>query len=253
MNSRYMIIFCLFFLFVTNLSAESSEVKDNQAKDLVTKAVEHWRGKSSYMVAKMLVWRPDHERTLEFSAKTRGREESIVKFTAPAKDAGNATLMKKEDVWSYSTKTNRIIKIPPSMKGQSWMGSDFSYQDLAKDAEIIYQYDHKIIVRPNESNANTTTVESIPLDSAPVPWGKEELDIRSDLVISSHRYYDQDMKLIKTLKATKIDFIGGRIYPVTARMTNEETKSWTEIDYLKAEFDTQFGENEFTTTALQKD
>jgi hypothetical protein len=240
----------LLFLMFLLIPLNSTAYQDIKAKELVLRAIQHWRGEFSYTESEMTVHRESYEKSLTLKAWTKGRTESLVRFVKPAKDAGNATLMKGEDVWTFNPRTNRTVRIPPSMKGQSWMGSDFSYQDLSKDDDIIDQYEHSESPSVNVDK-RIRTIISIPHDSAPVVWGREELDIREDLIIVEHRYYDQDGKLVKKLVATEVGMLGGRLYPIKARMTNLETGEWTEINHLSADFTSEIPDSTFTNLNLE--
>lgn len=221
------------------------------AKELVKKAINHWRGEYSMTESDMTIHRSGYEKSLTLKAWTKGRELSLVKFIKPAKEANNSTLMKGNDVWTFNPRTNRTIRIPPSMKAQSWMGSDFSYQDLAKDDDIIDFYQHQESRQFELDGQKVRTIIATPLDSAPIVWGKEELDIREDLIILEHRYFDQDGKLIKTLKASEIGMLGGRIYPIKAKMLNEESKEWTEIVHRSADFESEIPDKMFNSLNLE--
>ena len=168
---------------------------------------------------------------------TKGLKKSLVKFIAPAKDRGNASLTLDEQMWSYNPKVNRIIKIPSSMKTQSWMGSDFSYNDLSKADDIIEQYTHRVIGRDKSEGMEVLVIESIPLESAPIVWGKEILLVRSDNIIVKHTFYDQKMEPVKEMRALEIVPMGGKTFAKTMRMTNlEEKDDWTELVHHKVEF-----------------
>ena len=182
---------------------------------------------------------------------TRGREDALIRFTAPARDAGNATLKLGPSMWIYTPKLNQVIKLPASMMAQSWMGSDFSYNDLAKSDQIVDDYDHKLIATA-ESNGHTEyTVESVPKPDAPIVWGKQRLKIRDDLVLLEEAFYDQDMLLVKRLESTMIGPLGGRPYPVIMRMTDlSEEDHWTELRYTDAAFDLELPEYLFSLSNL---
>ncbi|HMO17622.1 MAG TPA: outer membrane lipoprotein-sorting protein [Oligoflexia bacterium] len=233
--------------------------EEPDAKELVKRAVEHWRGISSdekntgaETRAMMQIVRPSYTSNLELHAFTGGRKNSLVRFTAPPKDAGNATLMRGDEVWTYNPRTARVVKIPPSMKAQSWMGSDFSYQDLAKDDEIINQYDHVEIKRFEKAGRSFRVVKCTPHDNAPVVWGKEELEIRDDYIIEVHRYFDQKDNLVKTLTADESGMLGGRIYPIVMTMKNEETGNSTKITHTFADFSVILEDNFFSVTNLRR-
>jgi hypothetical protein len=179
-------------------------------------------------------------------------DQSLVRFTAPAKDAGNATLAVDQDTWTFNPKVNKVIKIPPSMKTQAWMGSDFSYQDLSREDDIIEQYDHRLVGEETHQNKKVFLVESIPREDAPVVWGKEVLKIREDNIVVEHEFYDQDMRLIKRLRALRIGLLGGRLMPLVMRMEKlEDQGDWTEVRYLEGEFDIDIPKRMFTLSNLE--
>src|SRR5580700_8799137 len=114
------------------------------ADAILRQAFENYRASSSESTVAMTVHRPDWERRLQMKGWTRGDNEALVRFIAPAKDAGNATLKVAGDTWVYNPKLNQVIKLPSSMMSQSWMGSDFSYNDLSKSEDIIADYTHRL-------------------------------------------------------------------------------------------------------------
>jgi hypothetical protein len=107
------------------------------AAEIVRATIDNWRGKSSYGEMTMTIHRPSWERTMSMRAWTQGSKKSLVRITAPKKDAGNGTLMVDNNMWSYAPKVNRVIKVPSSMMGQSWMGSDFSNKDVSRADDIV--------------------------------------------------------------------------------------------------------------------
>lgn len=141
----------LFLLFLTMLTVQgflAGQLKASElgnAKELVRAAMDHWRGLSSYSEMTMIIHRTDWERALSMRAWSEGDKVSLVRVTEPKKDAGNGTLLKDNDMWSFSPKINRIIKIPSSMMNQGWLGSDFSNRDISKSTDILDQYEHDLI------------------------------------------------------------------------------------------------------------
>ncbi len=242
------ILFSILAWFIaTPLLADSPD-----AKTIITKAIEYWRDNTSYIEAEMKVHRPGWERNMSMIGWTKGRKQSLVRFTAPAKDAGNASLTIDDEMWSFSPKINRVIKIPPSMKSQSWMGSDFSYDDLSRDDKIIDQYTHRLIDTKEENGEKVYIIESIPLEEAPVPWGKEILHVRKDNIILRHLFFDQNMKLVKQLNALSIEILGGKTWVTKMQMQKiEEADEWTEISHKKVEFGIPLTEALFTQSNLR--
>ncbi len=184
---------------------------------------------------------------------TKGLDHSLIRFVAPKKDAGSASLKVKQDMWSFTPKINRIIKIPGSMMHQSWMGSDFSYNDLARDDDLIEQYTHRYLPEETSPEGDTLyVVESIPLDDAPVVWGKEIIKVREDNIIIEHTFFDQDMTPIKRLRTVKIAPLGGKLFPVELLMKNlENDGEWTKIIHHEVAFDLNLSSNLFTLSNLR--
>lgn len=237
---------------VTFIAASSQRAFAIDAASRVKAAVEYWRDKGSYTEAEMTVHRPDWERTSSMNVWTKGMKMSLVRFVAPAKDAGNASLTVRDDMWTYSPKVNRVIKIPPSMKAQSWMGSDLSYNDLSKADDIVDQYNHRFIGEETNDGHKVAIVESTPLENAPVVWGKEVLKIRDDNIIVEHDFYDQEGKLVKKLTAREIKPLGGKIYATIMRMEQiEEKDQWTEIHHKQAKFGLDLTDSVFTESNLR--
>lgn len=218
---------------------------------LIRDAIHYWRGQTSYSEVDMVIHRPDWERRMSMRGWTRGESDSLIRFTAPAKDAGNATLKLGDAMWIYTPKLRQIIKLPASMMAQSWMGSDFSYNDLAKSDQIIHQYTHKL-VDTNQADGHTVyTIESIPKPGAPVVWGKERVRIRDDHVLLEETFFDQSMKAVKTMKTEKVAPLGGRPYAVIMRMSDlERPEHWTQLEYHRASFGISLPSYLFTQSNL---
>jgi len=222
------------------------------ARELVRAAMDHWRGMSSYSNMTMTIHRSDWERSMSMRAWSEGDKLSLVRVTEPKKDAGNGTLLKDHEMWSYSPKINRIIKIPSSMMGQAWMGSDFSNKDISKSTDILDQYEHRLISRSEEGGHTVYTIEAIPHEDAAIVWGKEVLKIRDDFVLLEEQYWDQDGVLVKVMRALDIAEMGGRTVARVLRMGKLDTPDeWTEMSVLSIEFDLELPAGIFTHSNLR--
>jgi hypothetical protein len=222
------------------------------AFELVAGALDLMRGKSSYAEMEMLVHRPDWERTSKLVSWTRGRKDALIRFTAPAKDAGNATLKQGEKMWTFTPKLNRTIRLPFSLMSQSWAGSDFSYNDLSRTDKLLEFYELSIIDRGENDGHKTYTVEAVPHDDAPVVWGKEHMVMRDDYVLISQTYFDQSMQPLKRMETLEIAELGGRTFSTRMRMaTLDEPEKYTELFYAEADWNVELGDQLFTVFSLQ--
>lgn len=234
------------------LAAENGASAAVNPMALVKSALHHWRGDSSYTEVVMTIHRPDWQRSLGLVAWTRGETDSLVRFTEPPNDAGNATLKLDRALWLYNPKLSQVIKLPFSMMSQNWMGSDFSYDDLAKSDRIITDYTHRLAASEEIDGHASYTVVCIPKAGAPVVWGKQVLKIRDDHVLMEETFYDQDMKPVRILETLKVAPLGGRPYPVVMRMRlMDKTGQWTEIRYTKGVFNIALPGYLFTLSNLR--
>jgi outer membrane lipoprotein-sorting protein len=234
------------------LLAGTATAQDRDATEIVRDAVNHWRGLSSDGVMTMVIHRPAWERTMTMRAWTKGDDRSLVRVLEPKKDRGNGTLTDDNSMWSFSPKVNRVIKIPSSMMGQSWMGSDFSNKDVARADDIVDQYDHTLLGTEEQDGVMVYEIESLPHEDAAVVWGREVLSIRDDHVVISHRFYDQDGELVKTLTSLEIGEMGGRTIALRQRMSKVETPDeWTEIAVESVEYDIDLPDSLFTLSNLR--
>lgn len=242
----------------TPAAADSLDARDPatadslDAHDIVKAAFDYWRGESSVTEIAMTVHRPEWERESVMTSWTRGDKDALVRFTEPAKDAGSATLKLGDDMWIYTPKLERVIKLPYSMMAQSWMGSDFSYSDLAKSDDLLVHYDLTISGTETREGHTVYVVDGIPHPNAPVIWGKETVRIRDDHLLLEEVFYDQDLAPVKTLTARAIGPLGGKTYVTTMRMTtSDETDHWTEITYRSGDFGVDLPSSLFTVASLR--
>jgi outer membrane lipoprotein-sorting protein len=235
---------------LTSQRAFSATVPDADA--ILKQVFENYRATSSRTTVTMTIHRPDWERHLEMKAWTRGEEDALVRFIAPMQDAGNATLKLGRDTWVFNPKLNQVIKLPSSMLTQSWMGSDFSYNDLSKSDDIITRYTHRIVATDQTAGHTVWTVEAIPKPGAPVVWGKVTMKIRDDFVWDEETFFDQDIKPARRMVADKIGTLGDRPYPLTMTMHPLDTpQQWTRIETSEGQFNANIPEYFFTLSNLQ--
>ena len=155
-------------------------------------------------------------------------------------------------MWNYAPKVNRVIKVPSSMMGQSWMGSDFSNKDVSRSDDIVDQYTHTLLETTEHDGKTVYVIESVPLEEAAVVWGREVLRIRDDLVLLEQRYYDQEGELVQTLEALEIGEMGGRVIALRQRMSKQDApEEWTEMQVKTLSYDVNLDPGMFTLANLR--
>ena len=206
--------------------AVQAQAQDLTAKEIVRRADAKMRGeKSSYSTMTMTIVRPTWERTIGFKNWTKGTEYSLALITEPAKEKGQAFLKREKEMWSWNPTINRMIKLPPSMLSQGWMGSDFTNDDLLNESSVVVDYTHKKMGEEEISRRKCYKIELIPLEDAAVVWGKIYIWISvNDFLIMKAEYYDEDEYLIKTELAYDIKNMDERIIPAKYELIPADKK-----------------------------
>ncbi|WP_348234685.1 outer membrane lipoprotein-sorting protein [Vibrio parahaemolyticus] len=195
----------LLFLLFTSLSYAES------AFDIVQKSDQAMRGKSSYSEATMEIVRPDWTRSMTMKSWTKGTELSLVLVTAPAKDKGSASLKRHREMWNWVPSIERVIKIAPSMLSQSWMGSDFTNDDLINQSSIVVDYQHALVGNDSFEGDKVWVIEATAKPDAPVVWNKVSLWISQSTYLQRKvEFYDEFDERVNVLTTYDVKELGGR-------------------------------------------
>jgi outer membrane lipoprotein-sorting protein len=244
------IIICL--ISITALLMNSHHVRAQDPTELVRAAFNYWRGEASIATVDMTIHRPDWQRKVTIRAWTRGERESLFLIVAPAKDKGNGTLKKGQQMWMFNPKVNRVIKLPPSMMSQAWQGSDFSNNDLAKSDSLINDYHHSIEGTEIHDGKTVYRIKSMPKPEAPVVWGMLKLKIREDYIFLKEEFFDEDLEPVKVMTASEIQMMGDRLFPRKWKMQKTDAvDEYTLLDYKTLEFKSSLNERLFTLANLR--
>ena len=209
------------------------------AEEIIRKADEQMRGVSSRGEMKMEIVRPKWTREISLKSWSKGQEYSLMLITSPARDAGTGFLKREKELWNWQPTIDRVIKMPPSMMMQSWMGSDFTNDDLVRESSIVNDYEHALLGDTTINGYDAWKLELIAREDAPVVWGKIVAFIeKNDFYQLLFRYYDEDGYLINTMKLCDIKRLGNRTIPTRMEMIPAENPDQkTVLTYLEMEFD----------------
>ncbi len=137
-------------------------------------------------------------------------------------------------MWNWIPKISRMIKIPPSMMSQSWMGSDFTNDDLVKVNSLAEDYEHTLIREEEVDGYPCHVIELIPKPESPVVWGKVIMWVAKDEYFQMRaEYYDEDMELVNTLEASEVRTFGDRKLPAKLVMTPVQKEGQQTILFTK--------------------
>ena len=180
---------------------------------ILEKADEKVRGtESAYTEMTIEIIRKKWSREMSLKSWAKGEEYSVLLLTAPAKDKGIVFLKREKEVWNWMPSIERTIKLPPSMMMQSWMGTDFTNDDLVKESSVINDYTHTLNGDSALGGRLCWKITLIPKPEAAVVWGKVVVFIdKKDYIQLRTEMYDEDGYLINIMNASGIKEMGGKI------------------------------------------
>ncbi len=159
------------------LASASARAADVDVKELVDRANKALRGDSSHDRVTMTVETPEWSRTLDVEGWNKSRTFAFIVIRAPAKEKGETTLRRNNEMWLWMPKVERVVKIPPTMMHSAWQGSDFTYEDIVKADSVVKDYDHTLLSKRREDGRTVYHIQGIPKPDAPVVWGKVISDV----------------------------------------------------------------------------
>jgi outer membrane lipoprotein-sorting protein len=222
--------------------------------EIIRKADEKMRGTSSQGEFTMIIQRPTWSREISMKNWTLGNEYSLVYITAPAKEKGQVFLKRQKEMWNWVPNIERMIKIPPSMMMQSWMGSDFTNDDLVRESSITRDYKKKLLGEETISGYNCYKAELIPHDDAPVVWGKIIMWVsKKEYHWLKAEYYDEDGKLVNTEIMSEVKWMDDREMPSRMEMIPADKPGQkTVMIFEKMKFNIKIDESFFSQQNMKK-
>ncbi len=237
---RYLIIISIFLNSVFAITAD----------DIIKKVDNNLQSDTGYSKIDMIMKTKRGTRTLELESWNEGTKKSFIKILAPKKDKGITFLKIDTAMWQYVPRIQKTIKIPSSMMMSSWMGSDFTNDDMAKESSIIEDYDTKIA---NET-PSSYTLDLIPKEDAAVVWDKIVFEVqKKNFVPLKATYFDEDGKAVRELLYLDITKKGNRYFPVRWEMrTMDKPHNLTTILMKEVKFDIKLNPKMFTKRSLKR-
>ncbi len=242
-------VFALLFPLGMSLAVTASGA--DRAAEVVRRIDELYRAKSSRARVEMLIVTPDWQRTLLMEAWSEGMDKTFVRIEKPARERGVATLRIGSEMWNFLPKTNKVIKIPPSMMMSSWMGSDFTNDDLVREFSLVRDYDFEEI-RPPAARPGLIYIRCVPKPEVPVVWGSVVLTVSEDYVPVRQEFFDEQGRVMRTLEYSEVkNFSGRRIPSVLEMRPAAKPGNRTIFRYLELELDVPVDPAVFTLRNLQ--
>jgi outer membrane lipoprotein-sorting protein len=239
-------------LALLTLAQVSHAADDRQAQEAVERVAHLFSSKSSIATVNMQISNEDGQRNLSMKIWSLG-EKVLVRITSPQDEAGTAILKVGSDIRYYLPKSKRTVKVPASMAMTSWMGSDFTIDDLTKETFLTRDYSISISFAGQRGGVAVYEYTLTPKPEAAVVWGKIILQIRqADSVPTWQGFYDEDGKLVRELTFSEYKTMNGRLIPGRLVMKPADKDGQrTMIEYEDIKFDAPISEGTFSLPNLK--
>jgi len=219
------------------------------AKEIITKADEKFNGEmSGYSVMSMTIIRPTWQRTVEFKSWSLEDDYALTLITAPAREKGQTFLKRGTEMWSWNPAINRLIKLPPSMMSQGWMGSDYTNDDILRESSVVDDYTHSIEGEEEIDGSNCYKIKLTAKEDAEVLWGHQLWWVdKKEFIVLKAELYDEDGYLVRTERGTDLRTMDGRFIPTTIELepADEEGRK-TVLKILEVKFNVKLEESFFS-------
>lgn len=222
--------------------------------EIIRKADEKFRGESSRGQTTMIIERPNWSREISMKTWSLGNDYSMIYITAPAKEKGQVFLKRENEMWNWVPTIERMIKIPPSMMMQSWMGSDFTNDDLVRESSFEKDYYHKLLGEEPVEGYDCYKIELIPKPDAPVVWGKILMWIsKNEYHWLKAEYYDEDEELVNIEILSDIKKMDDREMPTRMEMIPADKQGHkTVLIFDEIEFNVNLDESFFSQQNMRR-
>ncbi len=245
MKSVFMLLTGLFLLPVMH----TVSAQQMTAKEIVTRADEKFNGEmSGYSVMSMTIVRPSWERTVEFRSWSLEDDYALTLITSPAREKGQTFLKRGTGMWSWNPAINRLIKLPPSMMSQGWMGSDYTNDDILRESSVTDDYTHSLEGEEEIDGRSCHMIRLLAKEDAGVLWGHQIWWVdKKEFIVLRAELYDEDGYLVRTERGTDLKTMDGRFIPTTIELVPaEEPGRKTVLKILEIRFNVRLDESFFS-------
>jgi outer membrane lipoprotein-sorting protein len=248
---KFFYVAVIIFLPITGLTFLPQSLFGQQlsATDIVRKADEKLNGEmTGYSVMTMTIIRPTWQRTVEFKSWSMKNDYALTLITAPAREKGQTFLKRKREMWSWNPAINRLIKLPPSMMSQGWMGSDYTNDDILRESSVTNDYIHTIEGEEDIDSRMCYRIRLNAKENASVLWSHQIWWVdKTEFIILKAELFDEDGLLVRTEYGKEIKILDGRLLPTLLELIPaEDPGNKTVLKIIEMKFNVKMDENFFS-------
>jgi outer membrane lipoprotein-sorting protein len=243
------------FALLASFPFYDARAQELSAKEIIRKADEKFNGeKTSISTMSMTIVRPTWERTVEFKNWTSGRDYALTLITAPARDKGQSFLKRENEMWNWNPTISRLIKLPPSMMSQGWMGSDYTNDDILRESSVVNDYTHSIVGEEEIEGRMCYKILMEAKEDAAVVWGHQVRWIdKKDFLFMKSELYDQDGYLVRTEMGKNVKTMDGRLIPTRIELVPaDEEGNMTILEIKEIRFNEPISDSFFSQQNMKR-
>ena len=240
------IVIMIGLLLPLGLSAQTAD-------EIIDRVDKNMSSENRIIESTMTIHGKRNSRTMTSISYTVGDKQSFTEYLSPAREEGTKMLKLEDKLWIYSPSTDRTIQISGHMLRQSIMGSDFSYEDMMDDRELMDMYAAEIIGQEEIDGRNTfvlelkAIVEDVAYHSRKM-WIDAErfVPLKEDLFAKSGQ-------LLKRSTLSDVQKVQGKWFPMKVIYKDMlKQGDGTEIQMTSIKFNQEIPDYIFTKAALKK-
>jgi hypothetical protein len=185
-----------------------------------------------------------------------GASRTVIEFREPAGVAGTRFLTMDGgsgggSQWIFLPSLGKVRRIAASEGSGGFMGTDFSYDDIASADREPDLDTHSLLREENYNGKACYVIESRPKNSAYQYSRMVQWIDKSTRVCHKIELYDKKGTQVKTLEVLELKDVQGRLSPVKTRMSTLGTGTSTTINVEILRYDQPIPESVFTPGYLE--
>jgi outer membrane lipoprotein-sorting protein len=194
----------------------------------------------------ILIDKNGKQESREATVQQKGNDMRMLRFTAPASQAGIAVLSLPNDVmYLYLPAFGKERRISTSVKSQNFAGTDFSYDDMEAKP-----YTNKYTPKLLKTDATSFVLELIPKGQS--DYSKLVVTInKANFYPEAMEYYDKGNNKVKEAKYT-FKKVGNYWNAEEIEMTDLKKNHKTKMQMSDVKYDTGLTNDDFTVRKLKQ-
>ena len=215
------------------------------ADEILNRTREVWQGDSFHATLDLQVVLSGQTKSHVLEVWTLGEELALIRIHEPVEDAGAGYLEADGKLWYFSPMLGSAIELPSVALGTALFGTGPSLDDLSHGT---LSEDYDTSVEHLEDDGYFLTL--IPHPDAPVVYGRLEIDVTAEFVMTRIVYYDQRGDVLRTAVFSEVTEVNGQLVPTHIEI-EDASGDRTIQRVIDPEFNLEIDAGFFTVESLE--